>query len=268
MEKLIFGMPTLIEMRTLREDLNLCRELGLKFVELNMNFPEFQQGTLPCAGELRTLSKEYGVFFTLHLDENLNIADFNPLVREAYVSTARFALRLAAEAGMPIVNMHLHPGVYITLPDRKVYLYERDREHYLSCIRAFREMCREETRGTGVTMCVENTSGFRAHEREAVDTLLESPAFGLTWDIGHSAAVNEKDLPFLTEREGRLRHFHIHDGSAVPPRNHLALGDGEIDLSARLELAARHGCRCVLETKTAEALRRSAAWLRERGWMG
>ncbi len=37
-----FGMPTLIECRTLEDNLMLCRELGLSFIELNMNFPKYQ----------------------------------------------------------------------------------------------------------------------------------------------------------------------------------------------------------------------------------
>lgn len=37
-----FGMPTLIENKNLEENISLCRELGLQFVELNMNFPMYQ----------------------------------------------------------------------------------------------------------------------------------------------------------------------------------------------------------------------------------
>ena len=33
-----FGMPALIENRNLEETVSLCRELGLQFIELNMNF--------------------------------------------------------------------------------------------------------------------------------------------------------------------------------------------------------------------------------------
>lgn len=266
MDRIVFGMPTLIECSGLRQNLELCRELGLSFVELNMNFPEYQTDTLPSAAELNALRREYGVFFTIHLDENANIADFNPAVREAYLSTARFALRLAKEIGAPVVNMHFHHGVYITLPDRKVYLYHRDRDTYLKSVRAFREMCDRETKDTNVMLCLENTDGFRDFEKEAVDEYLKSPCFGLTWDIGHSKATAERDVPFLLEREDRLTHFHIHDGTTVPPQNHLALGDGEICLEDRLDLARRHRCRCVLETKTVEALRSSVEWLRERGY--
>ena len=37
-----FGMPTLIENHTLEENAALCETLGLRFIELNMNFPEYQ----------------------------------------------------------------------------------------------------------------------------------------------------------------------------------------------------------------------------------
>ena len=33
-----FGMPTLIENRTLEDNVSLCGSLGLQFIELNMNF--------------------------------------------------------------------------------------------------------------------------------------------------------------------------------------------------------------------------------------
>ena len=34
-----FGMPTLAENRTLEDNIALCNNLGLKYIELNMNFP-------------------------------------------------------------------------------------------------------------------------------------------------------------------------------------------------------------------------------------
>ncbi len=37
-----FGMPTLIENYTLQDNINLCKALGLQFIEINMNFPEYQ----------------------------------------------------------------------------------------------------------------------------------------------------------------------------------------------------------------------------------
>ena len=84
-----FGMPTLIECRTLEDNLVLCRELGLSFIELNMNFPEYQVQYLEYTDTLKEFAEKAGVYFTIHLDEQLNIADFNPLVSSAYMETVR-----------------------------------------------------------------------------------------------------------------------------------------------------------------------------------
>jgi sugar phosphate isomerase/epimerase len=160
--------------------------------------------------------------------------------------------------------MHMHHGIFITLPDRKVQMYDRDKDRYLEDCRRFRDLCGSWIGDAPVLIAVENMDGFRGYEQEAIDLFLKSPYFGLTWDIGHSKAVGEKDVPFILARQDRLVHFHIHDGTEQPPRNHLALGDGEIDLADRLALAESRHCRCVLETKTIEALTRSVGWLADR----
>lgn len=89
--------------------------------------------------------------------------------------------------------------------------------------------------------------------------------FTLTWDIGHSHACKNIDERFLREHQGKLRHFHIHD--AIGEKNHMTLGTGEIDLEGRLHIAERWNCRCVVETKTSEALRQSVEWLKLHGYI-
>lgn len=273
-----FGMPTLIENRTLEDNAALCGELGLRFIELNMNFPEYQVERLEHTDTLRRLAEETGIYYTIHLDENMNIADFNRLVSEAYLETVRRTIAAAKELiplrdrfgdrSQPmILNMHMNHGIFITLPDRKVQMYERDFDVYMRSIARFRSLCEEWIDGSDLLIAVENTDGFRDYEKKAVEYLLDSPVFGLTWDIGHSKATGETDVPFIMERRNRLVHFHIHDGTEKPPRNHLALGDGEIVLADRLGLAKERNARCVLETKTIAALRKSVQWLRTRGEM-
>jgi sugar phosphate isomerase/epimerase len=273
-----FGMPTLIENHTLEENAALCEALGLRFIELNMNFPEYQVDRLEQTDELVRIAEQHHLYYTVHLDENLNIADFNPLVSQAYLETVRRTI-LAAKALLPLrdrygdpaqpltLNMHMHHGIYITLPDRKVQMYERNFETYMQSFAVFRSLCEEWIGDSSIMIVVENTDGFRDYEKAAIAYLLESPVFGLTWDIGHSKAIREADVSFLMEHQDKLIHFHIHDGTETPPRNHLALGDGEIDLDARLKLAAERNARCVLETKTISALKQSVRWLRN-NWEG
>ena len=273
-----FGMPTLIENRTLEDNAALCGELGLRFIELNMNFPEYQVERLEHTDTLKRLAEKTGIYYTIHLDENMNIADFNRLVSEAYLETVRRTIAAAKELiplrdrfedrSQPmILNMHMNHGIFITLPDRKVQMYKRDFDVYMRSITRFRSLCEEWIEGSDLLIAVENTDGFRDYEKKAVEYLLDSPVFGLTWDIGHSKATGETDVPYIMEHRNRLVHFHIHDGTEKPPRNHLALGDGEIVLADRLGLAKERNARCVLETKTIAALRRSVQWLRTRGEM-
>jgi len=270
-----FGMPTLIENDTLQKNIDLCRSLGLRFIELNMNFPEYQVDRLEDTDTFIRAAEQAGIYYTIHLDENLNIADFNPLVTGAYLETVRRTIAAAkkllplrdrfGDPSQPLtVNMHMHHGIFITLPDRKVQMYDRDFDTYIKSFAVFRSLCEEWIGSDDIRIAVENTDGFREYEKKAIRFLLESPVFVLTWDIGHSKAVRESDVPFILEHQDHLKHFHIHDGTEAPPRNHLALGDGEIDLSERLRLAESLRTRCVLETKTVDALNRSVAWLQDR----
>ena len=142
-------------------------------------------------------------------------------------------------------------------------MYERDFDTYMKSVAVFREKCEEWIGEADVKIAVENTDGFREYEKRAIEYLLESRMFGLTWDIGHSKAAGEKDVPFILNHHDHLIHFHIHDGKENPPKNHLTLGDGEIDLRDRLKLVEICNARCVLETKTIEALKQSVAWLHD-----
>ncbi len=271
-----FGMPTLIENRSLEENAALCRRLGLDFIELNMNFPEYQINQLEQTDVLMRIAEEAEIYYTIHLDENLNIADFNYLVSGAYLETVQRVVETAkklillrneyGDAGQPLIlNMHMNHGIHITLPDRKVRMYERNFDVYMKSFESFRSLCEGWIEDSDVLIAVENTDGFLDYEKKAIDYLLESPRFGLTWDIGHSKAAGERDVPFIQEHRDRLVHFHVHDGTETPPRNHLALGNGDIDLMERLDFAESRNARCVLETKTVKALQGSVLWLQEHG---
>ena len=192
-----FGMPTLIENRTFEDNVKLCKDLGLKFIELNMNFPEYQIDKLEYIDYFLNVAKEMQVYYTIHLDENINVADFNPLVREAYLETARRTIEVAKQfveiknqygnENQPLIlNMHMHHGIYITLPDKKVQMYERDFDVYMNHFKTFRELVEKWIGDSDVKIAIENTSGFKDYEIKAIEYLLKSPCFALTWDIGHS----------------------------------------------------------------------------------
>jgi len=254
-----FGMPFLLENTSIEDSAALCRELGLSFVELNMSFPLCTLDTMT-ADFLKALQDKYGIYFTFHLDEALTPCAFDSKVRKAYVDNAANAIRLAREAGMPSVNLHWEKGILVTLPTKKVFMYDAYREDYLRCTREFMAACEDASKGD-VNICIENTDGFQPFRQEAIEVMLESPMFFLTLDVGHDCVAHNVDRPFYDKHFEKLRHMHLHD--AVGADCHLAFGDGKLDIAALIERGEKTHARAVIEVKTVEALRRSVVKLPE-----
>lgn len=256
-----YGMPTLIETDTIEQCAALCRELGLDFIEMNMNLPQYQVQTMD-PQHLKAVAKEYGISYTIHLDENMNIADFNPLVAGAYQQTVLDTIELAKRLEIPVLNMHFPLGVYFTLPDRKVYLFGQYPEQYRGSMARFRDACTAAIGGSGIRICVENWSGYAPWQVPALDILLESPTFGLTFDVGHNLCKGGVDEPIILARKEHLHHMHLHDVKDGT-KDHQALGTGQLDIRKCLVLAEACGCTVVQETKTIAGLRESVRWMKE-----
>ncbi len=256
-KEISFGMPSLIECPLLEENMTLCRELGLDFVELNMNLPQAQ------LEELGKRALPDDMNFSLHLPEELNVWDINPRVKSAYLDTVAEAVEYALENSMTILNMHLNRGVYFTLPRRKVFIFEEHMGDYLEDTVRFCELVSGLAKGSDLRLYIENTGIYEAgFIRRALEIILSYDCFGLTWDVGHDYACGWKDSDYLMPVKERIGHMHLHDG--LPEGNHLPLGTGEIDIS-RVMKSVPALSTCVIETKTKEGLVRSVEYIRNQG---
>lgn len=262
MQELVFGMPILIEAPGLKESMVLCKELGLRFIEISMNLPLYQTDRIPVDAYKEMLTQN-NIFLTIHLPENLHICDYNQTVASAYLDTVVDAIVLAKRLSVPLINMHLSDGILYTLPEGKIHLFEQYQDNYLEKLLLFRKRCEEAVGGADITICIENCGPFLNFQKAGIQLLLESSVFGLTYDIGHDYTANNANEAFILEYGSRLKHMHIHD--ATRTQNHMVLGAGEIDITDKLSIAQRHHCRCVLETKTSAALRQSVEYLKRMG---
>ena len=254
MKTINFGMPTLIETNSIVECVKLCKELGLDFIELNMNLPQYQIENINIQ-QLKSLCEREDIYFTIHLDENLNVCDFNHKIAAAYEKTVMATIDIAKQLKIPVLNMHMSNGVHFTLPNEKIFLFNQYKDIYLRKLKEFRDMCEEAIGDSSIKICIENCSGYKEFAMEGIELLLESSVFALTFDIGHSHSVNGIDEPFINKHIDRLYHMHAHD--AKGRKNHLPLGTGEINISEKFSLARKHNCRVVLETKTIAGLKQS-----------
>ena len=256
-----YGMPLLIELDHLEETIALCKALELDFIELNMNFPQYGLDQLKNTRYFKTLAEDHGIFYTMHLDENLNVSDFNPLVREAYLETVMQTIELSKKIGVKILNMHMHKGIYMTMPTHKVFMFEAYKAQYLESIHTFKQKCIKAIGNSDLKIAIENTSGFADFQKEALEILLESDVFVLTWDIGHSNAYAKEDEAFIQSHLDKLMHFHFHDSCGT--QDHMVLGTGEIDLLEKLSIVRQTKSTCLIETKSVEALKLSVEWLKK-----
>ena len=259
MELANYGMPTLIETSTLPDCAKLCAELGLDFIELNMNLPQYQFPKIDVE-YFKSITDKYGIYYTIHLDENLNVCDFNSYVADAYIKTVADTIEIAKQLDIKVLNMHMAKGVYFTLPDRKVHLFSEYREQYLKSIVDFRDMCETAIGDADMKICIENSDGYEEFQKEAIELLLESKVFALTFDVGHNHGIGGTDEDFILKHKDRLNHIHLHD--AKDRKNHLALGTGEMNIEKYLSLAKEQNCRVVLETKTIDGMKQSVEWLK------
>jgi sugar phosphate isomerase/epimerase len=257
-------MPTLIEFDDLGANVDLCRRIGLSFIELNMNSPLFSPAALPAA-QLRQVAGESGLEFTLHLPEELDLASFQTPIRDGHLEVAEAAVAWAAEAGIALVNVHFGSGIYFTLPDRRVWIYDKYRPEFLARLEESWARLMEAADHNGVTVCIENCGDLsRSFVLEGVEHLLDlHPSLRLTWDTGHDAAAGYPDTAFIREHTPRVAHTHLHDADGHD--SHRPLFTGTVDVPAALKFARENDLRVAIEVKTAAALETSVRELDARG---
>ena len=253
-----YGMPTLIECRDIHETLTTAKKNGLDFVEINMSFPQYQRGIVDTS-ELRTLSEQYGVGYTIHADEEMNPFDFNPKVSECYFNVMSDTIHVAKEIGAGVINLHLRRGIYVTLPEKVVLLTDVYFDEYRTRVKKFIEMCEREIGDSNIIIAIENvdTNPFTESQIRVLPLFMQSEKFALTLDTGHEACLAYKDTHVFERYPDKLLHMHLHDAGEKP---HLALGDGALDIVKIL--SDYRGERCLIEVKTVAGLKKSIEYLK------
>lgn len=245
----MIGMPALIEFDTFKENVDLCRQLELDFIEINMNLPMFNHEIdIDMIKDL--IGDDIGI--SLHLSENFDPFELDPIDRKARLESFKRALQIAESLDAIVINMHLSKGIHFTLPDGKLNLYKKYKEDYLSHVRSFCEILKNVNH----KICIENTG---IHDldyiQEATEMMLEVDGVYLTYDIGHDITSGYRDKSFYDKHKHAIKHFHIHD--ATEKNNHLELFTGKLDIKGFIEQARHQEATCVIEVKSSQQLMRS-----------
>ncbi|MEX1028965.1 MAG: TIM barrel protein [Paenibacillaceae bacterium] len=182
-----FGMPTLVEYTSITENVQLCNTLGLDFIELNMNLPICIPENISCS-ELRLYKEQYGIDFTIHLPEEMDLSSYHPSIRKGHLERCRHTMEWANLSGIKTLNMHLNNGIYFTLTQKKVWINEQYEEKYLDLLYESYLELYDLAETFEVQICIENIGNFHIpYIRKALDKLTVFRNFYLTWDVGHDA---------------------------------------------------------------------------------
>jgi len=243
----MIGMPALIEFESFEENTKLCQELGLDFIEINMNLPIYNQ--LMNIEEIKRCIAKYDIKLTMHLSETFDPFELDPVIRNARIKSFTYAVERANDLGVDLLNMHMSKGIHFTLPNQKLFLYEKYIEDYLNYVKEFKKIVDD----LGVKLCIENT-GIHNLEfiKRATDILLDSDNIFLTYDIGHDITSGYKDKSYYAGHLNEIIHFHIHDATTLS--NHLELYMGDLDIDYYLKYAKTTCSNCVIEVKSSKEL--------------
>lgn len=249
------GMPALVEYSSIDQLVELCMKLKLNFIELNMNLPyNFIHNLNPT--KLKNITKETNIEFTMHMPDEADLGSFYFSVREGIIKLFQDTIDWAKEAGVGLLNLHIIEGGRMTLPDKKVYIYEQYSEEFTDNFIESIDILSKKAQKNNIVLAIENSSNFgKKYIQNTLNKALLYPNVKLTWDTGHDAASNFTDKEYLMAHKDHIAHMHLHD--AIGKNNHQVLFEGELNIIELLQFAKSQNIKALIEVKTEEALIKS-----------
>ena len=243
------GMPQLYEFDTIEENLKLGQELGLDFIELNLNFGYCRKEMEAC--NLAPMLASYGLEATLHFYDEADFGSYDEVV-DAYLKLLEKYAYLG-QGYIKQINIHLNPGPVVTIAGVKNYIYEKEFEDYIGRLSGNLQKAKAILEPKGINMVIENTDNTPEFLMNAY-RFLRQEGYRFCFDIGHDHLSHDVLWNLASEFPLPFDEFHVHDAKN---RNkcHLALGEGELDVAIFKRLAEKNNAYVVLEVKQSSDLR-------------
>lgn len=252
------GMPILYEYDNLEDNFQLAKDLGLNFIELNLNFgycrKEMEEGNL-----IKLIDK-YQIETTLHFYDEADMGSYKEVV-DAYLSLLEKYAYLGKDY-LKLVNMHNNPGPVVTISGTKNYIYAKEYQEYIERIISNFTKAKEILNKYQIKLVIENVDGASGASF-LMDNFLKLKEYGFrfTYDIGHDNVSGFPLYNLIQNNELNFDEFHFHDGNGN--KCHLALGEGNIDLKYFSDLAKKNNSYVLLEVKSSDDLRKSVPYFRK-----
>lgn len=245
------GMPTLVEYNSIYENTKLCKNLGLNFVELNLDLPY----CFPEHSNLKEIKQEFNIDYTIHLSEKIDIGDLNSNLREFYISEIERIINWGVtQANIKKYNLHIDPGIHFSLPDKKIFIYEQYLKDYQEAVNKSCIKLSEMAKKYNVIILFENVK-IESYTKYAIDIIAKYDNLFFTLDLGHNIRYGNTAKNLFLQYPKKIQHIHMHDYDGN--KDHQQLGSGLLNIKEEISYAAKNDIDVLIEVKREEELKNS-----------
>lgn len=210
-------------------------EHGVQWLELACQEPENFPRTFDAEriDRVRQLIERYSMKCVVHSASFVNTAETMPGVREASEEHLKEYIRLTHDLGLEILIVHAG------------YHFSLGLDEPLAALTQTLRGCADLAEELGVQMVLENMNvlppeaevlylGCTTDEVAAILDAVDSPSLTCCLDLGHAHLLEEGAKAFAERFAGRIGHVQLTDNDGALD-NHLALGDGTLDVAESFE---------------------------------
>lgn len=241
-----FGMPTMIEYNTIEENVKLAKSLNLSFVELNLDLPYCK-----LTDDIKNIAEKYNIEFTVHLSEKLDVGDLDDDIRNAYLKKIETIIKNGIKQNIRKYNLHLDPGIHFSLPDKKIFIYEKYLDEYKSNLKDSCIYLNNLAKKYDVKIMFENLK-LPNYLKEGFEIVSSFDKLFFTLDMGHDLKNNSNAEELFLNYNKKINHVHLHDYNGKS--DHIALGSGIMNIEEKLSLIKELDVYTVIEVKEKKEL--------------
>ena len=249
-----FGMPAMIELSSIEENIELAKKLKLSFIELNLDLPycDFKKK------DLLKLSKDNDIEFTIHLSEKIDVGELNDDLRKAYLKSKKKIVILGTKNNIKRYNLHIDPGIHFSLPDKKVFIYEQYLNQYKKALKKSCDFLNGLAEKYGVYILFENVK-MPDYLKEGAKIISTYNNLFFTLDMGHNIRYGNIAQEYFEQFPNKIKNINIHDFNGE--KDHLPLGTGLLNVKERVNYIKENNLYAVIEVKREQELVDSVKYL-------
>lgn len=250
-------MPILVEFHSLEENIELCKNLNLDFIELNLDIPYCFLENI----DSKLLNENN---FTIHLSEKVDVGELNDSLRKFYLREIEKIISIGTKHNIFKYNLHLDPGIHFSLPDRKVFIYQEYITDYLKAYENSCDVLSDIANKYNATILFENVK-MENYTLKAIEIISNYDNLFFTLDLGHNIRYGNIAKEKFLKYDNKIKHIHLHDFNGS--KDHQELFTGILNIKEELNFCKSKNLDVLIEVKRKEELVNSVNKLRKFDYM-